>query len=155
MPDPLKLAFENFLDEALKQTKSHFGLIVDGIEVTQSTQYYRAADHLTDAADRGPDNSIPLLAGKSALVRVYLRNHRGPLAGATGTLSVERLNWVMLPTLLATLATPATRNHHGAGRSPLRRGTRRSVCVAQLPHSGRAGRPPSPADGAGALGGRL
>jgi hypothetical protein len=32
MPDPLKLAFENFLDEALKQTKSHFGLIVDGIE---------------------------------------------------------------------------------------------------------------------------
>jgi hypothetical protein len=100
MSDLLKLAFERFLDEAVKTTKL-FGLRVDGIEVTQSTQRYRASDHLTDAADRGPDNSIPLIAGKSALVRVYVRNRPAPLPGVTGTLKVERLSWRPGPTVLA------------------------------------------------------
>lgn len=102
MPDLLKLALERFLDEAVKTTKL-FGLRVDGIEITQSTQYYRASDHLTDVADRGPDNSIPLIAGKSALVRVYVRNRLGPLPGITGTLKVEKLSWQAGPTLLASL----------------------------------------------------
>jgi hypothetical protein len=103
MSDPLKLAFERFLDEALK-TRKLFGLLVDGIEVTQATQYYHAEDHLASAADRGRDNSIPLVAFKSALVRVYVRNRLGPVAGVTGTLQVERLSWQPRILPLTTLA---------------------------------------------------
>jgi hypothetical protein len=44
-------------------------LTVDGIEVTQAIQYYRAAQHLTDPADRGPDNSLRLVTNKTALRR--------------------------------------------------------------------------------------
>ena len=63
---------------------------IDGIEVTQAIQYYKADKHLTDAADRGPDNSILLMMHKPALVRVYLRNLMAP-AGTrfTGQLDVE------------------------------------------------------------------
>lgn len=100
--DPLKLALERFFDEAIK-TRKVFGLHVDGIEITQATQYYHAEDHLSDRADRGPDNSIPLIAGKSALVRVYLRNRLGPLYGVTGSLKIERLSWRPGSATLATL----------------------------------------------------
>lgn len=48
-------------------------LSIDGIEVTQAIQYYKAHRHLTDANDRGPDNSVTLIANKPAYVRVYLR----------------------------------------------------------------------------------
>ncbi|MGW6727317.1 hypothetical protein ACWF9G_15565 [Nocardia sp. NPDC055029] len=44
---------------------------VDGIEVTQSIQFFRASQHLTDPSDRGPDNSLRLVASKPAWVRVY------------------------------------------------------------------------------------
>ena len=41
-----------------------YGPFVAGIEVTQSIQYYQASQHLTDSKDRGPDNSVHLVANK-------------------------------------------------------------------------------------------
>jgi hypothetical protein len=93
VPDRLKSAVERIAAEALEVSKL-FGLRIDGVEVTQSTQHYRASDHLTDAADRGADNSIPLIAGKTTMVRVYVRNFAGPLPGVTGTLTVESASWL-------------------------------------------------------------
>ena len=46
----------DFVFEKFKQFKR---LSIHGVEVTQSIQYYRAEEHLTDPADRGPDNSLP------------------------------------------------------------------------------------------------
>ena len=54
--------------------KKFFSLRINGIEITQAIQYYHADRHLTDSADRGPDNSIRLVANKPTWVRVYLRN---------------------------------------------------------------------------------
>jgi hypothetical protein len=71
-------------------------LQVQGLEVTQAIQYYRAAEHLTDAGDRGSDNTLRLVTNKTAWVRTYLRSGQDPsfdngqLAGVTGTLRVER-----------------------------------------------------------------
>lgn len=71
-------------------------LQVQGIEVTQAIQHYRADQHLTDPADRGPDNSLRLVTNKTAWVRTYIRSGQDPafdngqLAGVTGTLRVER-----------------------------------------------------------------
>lgn len=64
-------------------------LAIAGIEVTQGLQYYESADHLTDPADRGPNNGIRLVAGKPAWVRVYLWSMFG-VSGVTGTLEVQR-----------------------------------------------------------------
>ncbi|MGE5289676.1 MAG: hypothetical protein ACM3ML_21290 [Micromonosporaceae bacterium] len=72
-------------------------LTVHGIEVTQAIQYYRAAEHLTDPADRAPDNSARLVANKDAYVRVYLRSGQDPafdegeLPSIAGTLQVRRV----------------------------------------------------------------
>ena len=82
-----------------------FGPHISGIEVTQSIQYHDAASHLTDPLDRGPDNSVRLVALKLALVRVYVRS--GLVAGTdlTGELIVEHRdgpflsNWVTAGTL--------------------------------------------------------
>ncbi len=84
-------------------TKSHtftvqrpYALTIDGVELTQAIQYYRAAQHLTDSADQGADNSVQLVAGKGALLRVYLRSgqdaafENGELRNVTGTVTVER-----------------------------------------------------------------
>jgi hypothetical protein len=71
-------------------------LEVQGLEVTQAIQHYHADQHLTDPADRGPDNSLRLVTNKTAWVRSYLRSGQDPafengqLAGVTGTLRVER-----------------------------------------------------------------
>lgn len=73
-----------------------YDLAVQGIEVTQGIQYWRADQHLTDAADRGADNSVRLVQGKSACLRVYLRSgglpgfNGGRLANVTGTVRVDR-----------------------------------------------------------------
>jgi hypothetical protein len=64
-------------------------LRIDGIEVTQGIQWYSAAEHLTDPADRGPDNGVTLVANKPAWVRVYaggLVAHNG----VTGSISLQR-----------------------------------------------------------------
>jgi len=71
-------------------------LRVDGIEVTQAIQRYRAGAHLTDPADQGPDNSLRLVVDKTAWVRVYLRSGQDPafdggrLDDVDGTLTVDR-----------------------------------------------------------------
>jgi hypothetical protein len=71
-------------------------LQVQGMEITQAVQHYRADQHLTDPADRGPDNSLRLVTAKTAWVRTYLRSGQDPafdngqLAGVNGTLRVER-----------------------------------------------------------------
>lgn len=70
-----------------------WGASVHGVEVTQAIQHYRAADHLTDPADRGADNSVRLVAYKAAWVRVYVRpGIRATIANVTGTLEVARRN---------------------------------------------------------------
>ncbi len=63
---------------------------IDGIEVTQGIQYYKAERHLTDANDRGEDNSVRLVANKPAWVRVYVRTGLlGSDTVITGELQVE------------------------------------------------------------------
>ncbi len=83
-------------------------LSIDGIEVTQATQFYHSDQHLTDPLDQEPDNNIPLVAERSAWVRVYLRSGQlqafddGALPGINGTLTVERFvggSWVELAVL--------------------------------------------------------
>jgi len=45
---------------------------IDGVEITQSIQYYKADQHLQDPNDRGPDNSLALVSGKATYVRTYV-----------------------------------------------------------------------------------
>jgi len=64
-------------------------LIVRGVEVTQEIQYFHADQHLTDPADRGPDNSLALVANKAAWVRVYIESDApGAIPNVGGTLNV-------------------------------------------------------------------
>jgi hypothetical protein len=87
-------------------------LSVQGLEVTQAIQYYRAGQHLTDPGDRGPDNSLRLVTNKTAWVRAYLRSGQDPgfdngqLAGVDGTLRVER----RIGGVWNTVATIASQN---------------------------------------------
>jgi hypothetical protein len=86
-------------------------LVIRGIEVSQSLQYFRADQHLTDPADRGPDNSLTLVANKTAWARVYVENDTtGSLTGVTGTLSVAWgfLNTQSGPALSITPQSPGT-----------------------------------------------
>lgn len=82
------------------------GPYVDGIEVTQAIQYYKSDQHLTDAKDRGRDNSATLVARKPAYVRVYVRpGLHAAMPNVTGELVVERrrdvlgLTWQQVATL--------------------------------------------------------
>jgi hypothetical protein len=78
---------------------------IDGIEVTQSIQYYGASQHLTDPNDRGPDDSVRLVANKPAWVRVYLRARFSPgVSGITGELLVERRRFGFLYTAATTIS---------------------------------------------------
>ena len=70
-----------------------FEMYIDGVEVTQSIQYRAADRHLTDPADRGPDNSIQLVADKTALVRVYIRQSRELVHGVVGSVTIQRMRW--------------------------------------------------------------
>ena len=86
-------------------------LSIEGIEITQGVQYYRSSQHLTDSTDYGPDNSLPLVAGKAAWARVYVRSFRDPLfdngeALVIGTLLVERLD--SGSTVLSSTTLPTT-----------------------------------------------
>lgn len=78
---------------------------VQGVEVTQSIQHYRSASHLTNTAQQGADNSLKLVAGKAAWVRVYVRAgifSPGP-ATVSGRLKVHRRHhgflWAPVTTL--------------------------------------------------------
>jgi hypothetical protein len=82
-------------DRELSEVLDHIRfprLYVQGIEVTQAVQYYRSSQHLTDPADRAADNSVTLIAGKPAWVRVYVRSglFGGEISGVTGNLEVSR-----------------------------------------------------------------
>lgn len=98
--------------EALDQPRllALLRLSVQGMEVTQGIQFYRAKEHMTDQNDHGPDNSLPLVAGKPAWVRVYLRALLGPIPNVTGTLEVYRRQSGLFWKKIATLshAAPAT-----------------------------------------------
>lgn len=75
---------------------------IAGVEVTQSIQYHRAAQHLTDPADRGADNSVRLVADKPAWVRVYAASFYG--ANVTASLEIERREYGFLWFPVATLS---------------------------------------------------
>lgn len=65
---------------------------IHGVEVTQAIQYYESARHLTDPADRQPDNAVTLIASKPAWVRVYVRSgwFTGDIPGVTGTITLRQ-----------------------------------------------------------------
>lgn len=102
---------ERVSDVALQLDLFHLGLYIAGIEVTQAVQYYSAEEHLTDAADRGSDNSVRLVASKPAWVRVYLGSILGA-SGISGTLEVQRRSngfmWSTIATLNPTPPIPAS-----------------------------------------------
>ena len=82
-------------------------LRIHDIEVTQAVQFQDAAAHLTDPADRQADNSVRLVVGKPAWVRVYVTSLFGQ-AGVTATLEVQRrVAGVLWPTV-ATLSPHAS-----------------------------------------------
>ena len=54
-----RTAAQELFRDAWRERHKVSGLFIEGVEVTQAIQYYRAEDHLADAADRGPDNSVP------------------------------------------------------------------------------------------------
>ena len=76
-------------------------LFLTGVEVTQAVQHYRAASHLSDPADRGPDNSLRLVSRKAAWVRVYVAGR--DLPPVTGTVEVWRRSSGFIWTLIASL----------------------------------------------------
>ncbi len=79
---------------------------IRGVEVTQGVQYYESQRHLTDPADRQPDNSVTLIANKPAWVRVYVRSSwfSGDIPGVTGTITLRRRVLGFLWQTIATLA---------------------------------------------------
>jgi hypothetical protein len=83
----------SYLSEVVRRQLQIFGIFIDGVEVTQAIQYRRAEDHLTDPSDRGPDNSIRLVADKPAYVRVYVRSSLSSVGGVVGTVTVQRLRY--------------------------------------------------------------
>lgn len=89
----LQAALHDILVDVVRDNIRISGLHIDGVEVTQAIQYRSADQHLTDPADRGPDNSIRLVADKAARVRVYVRNFPAPVAGIIGSVTVQRMRY--------------------------------------------------------------
>jgi hypothetical protein len=119
------------------------GLYIQGVEVTQAVQYYRAAAHLTDPADRASDNAVTLIAGKPAWVRVYLRSgFLAQVANVTGTIEVSRrVAGFLYPAPFATLS-PQPPGTVTAQRNPtysVERGTLNSTLNFILPADAMCG----------------
>jgi hypothetical protein len=110
------MSFDNFFNnpyrglnlESAKVSKLKlFGVNIQGVEVTQAIQYYRAEAHLSDPADRQPDNAVRLVAHKPAWVRVYVRG--SPFIGlpnilnVTGKVKISRLDDYGNYNLISTL----------------------------------------------------
>ncbi|MDP2621626.1 MAG: hypothetical protein Q8P46_15880 [Hyphomicrobiales bacterium] len=89
----LQAAVREVLIDAVRDKIRISGLHIDGVEVTQAIQYRSADQHLTDPADRGPDNSVRLVANKAARVRVYVRNFPAAVPGVVGSVIVQRLRY--------------------------------------------------------------
>jgi len=74
-------------------------LQITGAEFNQATQFFRSHLHLDPATAR-PDNSIPLIAGKNTLVRVYVDTQNDPsrptvnsVSGVLETRLSGSVNW--------------------------------------------------------------
>jgi hypothetical protein len=74
-------------------------LSITGIEINQATQFFRSQLHLDPGTSR-PDNSIPLIAGKTTLARVYVDTLNDPtrptIASVSGILEIRpagTTNW--------------------------------------------------------------
>src|SRR5215208_3863256 len=67
------------------------GAGIHGVEVSQAVQYYESDRHLTDPADRQPDNAVTVIASKPAWVRVYVRSgfFLGSTPGVPGTVTAR------------------------------------------------------------------
>ena len=103
--------FENVLRLVINLINAFVGLIVqrldvhvDGVEITQAIQYYHSKLHLADPAQQGLDNSVRLIAGKPAWVRVYLRPGLRSFGIDRATLEVRRLDTHGIYQKVATLA---------------------------------------------------
>jgi hypothetical protein len=84
-------------------------LSITGLEFNQATQFFRSQLHLDPATAR-PDNSIPLIGGKTTLVRVYVDAQDDPtrptIASVSGILEVRpagTANWSSLSPLNAPI----------------------------------------------------
>jgi hypothetical protein len=114
-----------------------FGLHIQGVEVTQAVQYYRASAHLTDPADRQPNNSVTLIAGKPAWARVYVRSgwRSSSIADVTGTIEVFKRNHGFLYSSIGTLSPqpPGTVTAQSAPAYATERGTLSSTLNFILP----------------------
>ena len=86
----LQAVLRDAVMNAVRELPRYSGIQIDGVEVTQAIQYRSADAHLTDPADRGPDNSVRLVADKPARVRVYVRNHPELVNGVVGTVTMQR-----------------------------------------------------------------
>ena len=115
-----KQLYEYLWDKYGKDMVRYKSLAIQGMEVTQAIQYYRSDQHLTDPADRMPDNSVTLIAGKPAWVRVYVRTGIifDDITGVTGTLEVSRRRFGFLYNHLAAL-TPEPPGTVTARSAPL------------------------------------
>jgi hypothetical protein len=104
-----------------------FAFHVAGVEVTQAIQYYHSSQHLTDPADRQPDNAVSLVANKPAWVRVYVRSglRGGDIAGVTGSVEVQRRHFGVVYLPLTTLGPqpPGTVTAHPSVAYATERGT--------------------------------
>lgn len=122
--DMLRAAVREFLIDAIRDDLRISGLHIDGVEVTQSIQYYSADQHLTDPADRGADNSIRLVADKAARVRVYVRNLPAAVSGVIGSVTLQRRRlaiWVDAGALMQL--APASVTAEPAPRYAVERGS--------------------------------
>jgi hypothetical protein len=107
MDDPrFKLTVGELIDFSRKGINIRwlFSPYIDGVEVTQAIQYYKADQHLTDTKDRGLDNSVQLVAFKPAWVRDYLRSLFFQIENVTGELVISRRVGRYL-SILQTVAT--------------------------------------------------
>lgn len=92
-----------------------------GVEVTQATQFFQSTHKLCTDANMSkiacPDNSVPLVAGKPTVLRVYISGHTpGALVGVSAfSMAIPPLNYGQGPFSFAGVggmtanAKPATR----------------------------------------------
>ena len=108
-----------------------------GIEVTQAIQHYRSREHLTDPADRAPDNAATLVAYKTAIVRAYVRPPIGKSTGDAvgGTLLVERQDGIF--GAYSTVTTLAPWLWPTVTRSTTRTRSSAAPCCARSPSASR------------------
>lgn len=96
----------NFSAELLPAPGTTAALAITGVEVTQAIQYFQGA--------LGPDNSLPLVADKDTLVRVYLDSGLdasapggGTVPAVTGTLRVSGSSTATIMPIVPMTAKPS------------------------------------------------